>query len=194
MEERIKLLSKELKFLKDTFLAHAGPNHGMDINHLGIRELFEDGVSEEIRFCCCFDVSLAYYILYSRVECGFFLIGQNRSCNERSGMILEVQIQNFCKLLAGAYASKFSFLKNSQGLKYQYFFVKIGMKLPFKIKNKHKNTNMKFEFKSYFILTTKEKPHKKMFVHVSALIQLFKTIDTQLLFCSQFLKMHQKSY
>ena len=34
----------------------------------------------------------------------FFLIGQNRSGNQRSGMILEVQIQNF-----GSSTSKFSF-------------------------------------------------------------------------------------
>ena len=34
--------------------------------------------------------------VYSRVECGnFFLIGQNRSSNQRSGMVLEVQFQNF---------------------------------------------------------------------------------------------------
>ena len=31
-----------------------------------------------------------------RVECGiFFFIGQNRLSNQRSGMILEVQFQNF---------------------------------------------------------------------------------------------------
>ena len=63
----------------------------------------------------------------------FFFIGQNRSSNQRSGMILEVQIQNF-----GARA----FSKNSRGLKYQYFFVKIGIKLPFTIKNKRRNTNL----------------------------------------------------
>ena len=33
--------------------------------------------------------------LSSRVECWHFLIGQNRSSNQRSGMILELQIQNF---------------------------------------------------------------------------------------------------
>jgi CCAAT/enhancer binding protein (C/EBP) gamma len=46
LEERIKLLSKELMFLKDIFLAHAGTNHGMEAHHLGIRELFDD----EVRF------------------------------------------------------------------------------------------------------------------------------------------------
>ena len=32
--------------------------------------------------------------LVRRVECGTFLIGQSRSTNQRSGMIIEVQIQN----------------------------------------------------------------------------------------------------
>ena len=62
LEERIKLLSKELTFLKDIFLAHASTNHGMDINHLGIRELFEDEVSpkKSIFIFCCPDISPAY--------------------------------------------------------------------------------------------------------------------------------------
>ena len=41
----------------------------------------------------------------------FFLIGQKRSTNERSGMILEVQIQYF-----GSRRSKFSFQKIPGGL------------------------------------------------------------------------------
>ena len=36
---------------------------------------------------------------------------------------------------AGTRTSKFSFSKHSRGLKYQYYFVKIGRKLPFTIKN-----------------------------------------------------------
>ena len=55
------------------------------------------------------------------VECGiFFLIGQNRSSNQRSGIILEVQFQNFdvCALRTGACMLKFSFSKNSRGPKY----------------------------------------------------------------------------
>ena len=32
-------------------------------------------------------------------------------------------------------------------------FVKIGTKLPFTIKNKRKNTNLKFKFKNFFIFT-----------------------------------------
>ena len=48
-----------------------------------------------------------------RVECGhFFLIGQNRSSNPRSGMILKVPIPKFWR------ASKFSFSKSSRGNNY----------------------------------------------------------------------------
>ena len=46
---------------------------------------------------------------------------------------------------AGAHASKFSFLKNSRGLKYQYFFVIVSTKLPLTTKNKRRNTNLKFD-------------------------------------------------
>jgi len=41
-EERIQLLSKELTFLKDIFLAHASRTHGMDVNHLGIGNLLTE--------------------------------------------------------------------------------------------------------------------------------------------------------
>ena len=76
-------------------------------------------------------------------------------------MILEVQIQSFGACLCthvSARASKFLFLKISRGLKYQYFFVKIGLKLSFTIKKKRKNTILKFELKNYFIFTL-EKAH-----------------------------------
>ena len=39
------------------------------------------------------------------------------------------------------------------------FLVKIGMKLPFTMKNKSKNTNFKFEFKTYLIFA----PRKERF-------------------------------
>ena len=82
--------------------------------------------------------------------------------------------------LIGQRASKFSFSKNSRGLKYQHFFVKIGTKLPLTIKNKRRNTNLKFEFQNYFIFTLekahfwflKKNTHKKFFLRVLALIQL----------------------
>ena len=112
-----------------------------------------------------------------RVECGIFFIGQNRSTNQRSGMILEVQIQNF-----GARSTcspKFSFSKNSRGLKIPIFFVKIGMKLPFTIKNKGIHTNLRFAFKNYFIFIPekasfwflKKNTQNKFSLLVSALIQ-----------------------
>ena len=55
-------------------------------------------------------------ICWSSVTCPigwsveFCLIGQNRSTNQSSGMILEVQIQNFSALALGAHQS-FSFQK-----------------------------------------------------------------------------------
>ena len=119
----------------------------------------------------------------------FFLIGHNRSTNQRSGMILEVQIRNF-GARAGARASKFSFSKNSRGFKYQYFFLKIGMKLPFTIKYKRRNTNFKFEFQNYFIFTpekarfwflkknTQKKARKKMMKMICLLQSKFKNIQT----------------
>ena len=70
----------------------------------------------------------------ARVECGIFFIGQNRSSNQRSGsgMILKVQIQSSgARASVGARASKFLYSKKSRGLKYQYFFLKIRMWLPF---------------------------------------------------------------
>jgi len=36
LEGKIKLLSKELAFLKDIFIAHAGSSHGTSIKDLGI--------------------------------------------------------------------------------------------------------------------------------------------------------------
>ena len=53
-----------------------------------------------------------------------------------------------CAPRSGAGASKFSFSKNSRGLKYQYFFVKIGLKLIFTIKNRRKHTNLKLSLKT----------------------------------------------
>ena len=88
----------------------------------------------------------------------FFLIGQNRSSNQRSGMFLKVQIRSFHERAAriGAWALKFSFSKNPGGPNINIFLWKIGMKLPFTIKNKHRNTNLKFEFQNYFIFTPKK--------------------------------------
>ena len=75
---------------------------------------------------------------------------------------------------------KILIFKKFQGAQIAIFFVKIGMKLPFTIKNKLKNTKLKFEFKNYFIFTPekvrfwflKKNPPKNIFLPLLALIQL----------------------
>merc|ERR1719412_1770506 len=42
LEERIKLLTKELTFLKDMFLAHADNKHGMSVDDLELRTLLQE--------------------------------------------------------------------------------------------------------------------------------------------------------
>ena len=42
LEERIQLLSKELTFLKDIFLAHANRTHGLDASKLGLSHLLKE--------------------------------------------------------------------------------------------------------------------------------------------------------
>jgi len=42
LEERIKLLAKELNFLKDIFIAHSGSAHGIDVEDLEIQRMMED--------------------------------------------------------------------------------------------------------------------------------------------------------
>ena len=56
----------------------------------------------------------------TRVEWGHFFINQNRSNNQRSGIILEVEIQNLVMHAPRAHAlvSKFSLSKKSRGPKY----------------------------------------------------------------------------
>ena len=73
-----------------------------------------------------------------------------------------------CAPRSRAGASKFSFSKNSRGLKYQYFFVKIGLKLIFTIKNRRKHTNLKLSLKTILfwppksmILVFEETPPQK---------------------------------
>ena len=139
-----------------------------------------------------------------QISCGLgwsveiFLIGQNGSTKQSSGMILEIQIQNFCTHVRGACPRtrvKVFIFKKFQGLKYQYFVVK----LPFTIKNKCRNTNLKFEFQNYFIFTPQKarfwflKKNKQfLFSSCFGSDSALKTINTQLLFCSVFLKTHQK--
>merc|ERR1712038_1345665 len=42
LEERIKLLSKELTFLKDIFLAHAGTSHGMTVDTMELNNMLKE--------------------------------------------------------------------------------------------------------------------------------------------------------
>ena len=97
-------------------------------------------------------------------------------------MILEVQIRSFGAGARRAPAHEhqsFHFQKIPGGLNIN-IFLKIGIKLPFTIKYKRRNTNFKFEFQNYFIFTPekarfwflKKNTHKKCFLRVSVLIQL----------------------
>ena len=42
LEERIKLLSKELTFLKDIFMAHADSKHGITVDDMELQGLLQD--------------------------------------------------------------------------------------------------------------------------------------------------------
>ena len=91
----------------------------------------------------------------------FVLIGQNRSSNQRSDIILEDQIQNFSTRtshvrLAPAHLCQIFIFKNSRGSNMNIFFVKNGMKFPFTVKNKCKNTNRKFELNRWLFWTPKK--------------------------------------
>ena len=91
-----------------------------------------------------------FFYLPIRVECGLwksFFIGQNRSTNQSPGMILEVQIHA---------RQSFNFQIIPGGPKINIFFWKIGMKLPFTLKSKCRNTNLKFDFKKVPLWTPKK--------------------------------------
>ncbi|EEB13217.1 predicted protein [Pediculus humanus corporis] len=42
LEEKIKLLTKELSFLKNLFLAHAGSNNGIDLRDINLTALLQE--------------------------------------------------------------------------------------------------------------------------------------------------------
>ena len=48
LEERIKLLHKELVFLKDIFFAHAGSKHGLSDIDMDIKTLLEEKDDKEL--------------------------------------------------------------------------------------------------------------------------------------------------
>ena len=47
LEERIKLLHKELVFLKDIFMTHAGSKHGITVEDLEIKNLLEEDYQDD---------------------------------------------------------------------------------------------------------------------------------------------------
>ena len=130
----------------------------------------------------------------------FVLISQNRSTNQRSAMNLRSPNPNFLHACRCMCVKVFIF-KNSRGPKYYYFFVKIGMKLSFTLKNKHRNTNLIFDFLKvpfrtpqkvcfWFLKKTPLKICYSCFGFDSAL----KTIDAQMFLWSVFFKRTKKSY
>ena len=50
LEERIKLLHKELVFLKDIFMTHAGSKHGITVEDLEIKNLLQEDDLENQEF------------------------------------------------------------------------------------------------------------------------------------------------
>ena len=78
--------------------------------------------------------------------------------------------------------------------------MKIGLKLPFALKNKRRNTNLKFVFKKlpfwtlekvcfWFLKKTRPKKNSSCF----GLDSTLKTLDAQMFIWSVFLKMHKKN-
>jgi len=47
LEEKIKLLSKELTFLKDIFLAHAGTSHGINFEDMDVAALLKEDTDDD---------------------------------------------------------------------------------------------------------------------------------------------------
>ena len=76
------------------------------------------------------------------------------------------------------------------------------MKLPLTLKNKPRNTNLKFDIKKYFFgppnkcifIIFEENPLKNLFSSSSGVDSALKTINTQMFFCSVFLKTHKKNH
>ena len=48
----------------------------------------------------------------------------------------------------------YKYAQGAKKKKKKFFFLKIGMKLPFTIKNKHRNRNLKFELQNYLSFKT----------------------------------------
>lgn len=75
LEERIQLLSKELTFLKDIFLAHAQKTHGVEETHLGLGHLLkevDEAVMEMWSFIYILNAFLLWILLDIHVSVKFF--------------------------------------------------------------------------------------------------------------------------
>ena len=133
-----------------------------------------------------------------------FLFGQKRSSNQRSGMILEVQFQNFGTRMCRApwcTRIKVFIFKNFQGAQILIFFYEYWHGASFYIKEQTK----KYKFENWLVKSTIldplkkcvfgfcRKPPKKCFLRVSALIQRKNNRRTNVS-CLVFLKTHKKSY
>ena len=128
----------------------------------------------------------------------FFLIGQNGSSNQRSGLILEVSISKFCSLPSHARQS-FHFEKILGGPNINIFWWKWACSFLL-----HKRTNAEIQiwkliFKKYHFGPSKKcvfgfrrKPPQKFFSLCFSFDSAFKTIDAQMFFWSVFLKTHKK--
>ena len=80
----------------------------------------------------------------------FFWIGQNRSSNQKVRYDFRSPIPKFRHthaLRSPSHARQSFHFKKFQGAQILiFFFMKIGMELLFTLKNKHRNTNLKFDF------------------------------------------------
>ena len=135
-------------------------------------------------------------MLHIRVECGIFLIGQNRSTNQRSGMTLEVQIQIF-----SVRACQSFHLQKFQGAQILIFVDQHWHIASFYIKEQ----TQKYKFEIWLLKVPFWTPQKVHFWFLKKIPEIFcsscfafdsalKTIEAEMFFRSVFLKMHKKSY
>ena len=135
-------------------------------------------------------------MLHIRVECGIFLIGPNRSTNQRSGMTLEVQIQIF-----SVRACQSFHLQKFQGAQILIFVDQHWHIASFYIKEQ----TQKYKFEIWLLKVPFWTPKKVHFWFLKKIPEIFcsscfafdsalKTIKAEMFFWSVFLKMHKKCY
>ena len=130
--------------------------------------------------------------------CKFFLIRQNRSSNQRSSIILEVQLQNSAQ---GRQSYHFQKIPRGPNINlffenwHEAFFYIKEQKQKYKFKiGLLKSTGTILDTPKRAILVFEENPPKKYFSSCFGFDSALKTIDTPKFFCSVFLKTHIKSY